>query len=1710
MANNIQIVGDILNTTVVNRYTETDIRLIPTQEIQRDFGAENDYIEYYIYDVGGNLLDLNYDYKSFKLPSTSNLNPQSLTLPNTQGSIQTTDVGIVSNTNTQSGSLYPIIEIDPIQDLQNLGYTSGEFKVQYNFFTNKISSPSADLFIKEISPDRTEIRTISTTLTNKEIEQSVNILLNEISGSIYFSDYLLNFGNNQQALAVNVALNRVDTGFEILFKLYEPLSEDIIEKTSLWVVDEKVDPYVFDINLNTLILPGQGVQLRGPNFNIPIEQQGTISTSYQNYNNLLNNLQSIQSSSYSKILNLLTTQSIDINVDYTSFSNFSFFGSVNERLGNFYTKVKQIEDYNNLINLYTPNTTTTSSLQLEISSSRNNINDIISKFDGFEYYMYFESSSYTWPKSTSTLPYQLYSTSSAIAQTWYNNYTASAKIYDENNVNNLKNSLPSFVVDDPNNTQYLVFLNMMGQYFDNIWIFLKSITDINIADNNLEQGVSKDLVYHVLKSYGVKLYNAQGGEDLNQFLIGSDSGSANFDNNFTPSGSYLNNIPRKDLLAEIYKRIYHNLPYLVKNKGTVAGIEGLITTFGITGSILNTKEFGGGTKSSLLQGYNNGKVRLITNPITGSVLSPFISLQQQTTSSNEFRDNDLHYLDVSFSPQTQIDTYISGAIASNNPTFNLDDYIGDPRQQYDNVYADLEAQQKLYFETGVPGYSPFTGSNMDYNGFIRLIQFFDNALFKMIADFVPARTSLSTGITINSPVLERNKTSYAKPIIEKQLVYDADYNGPGISPQYGFLYNNLTGSKVAFYNGEISGSNINLYKNYFEPVNDNYYLHPTSSLTANDINIFNHSDFNVLLNNVTASRLSLLRQGIEPIIGATGNLSNRTILSPAQLQDSYLSLTSYNTSRYEGSKVSSLNYNTYTGSTTINGVLYNGDESFGKTAAIDHQVRKIGLFSEIKSSSFFGDRNDIVLKYLVDERGGLTELNQRNKNWEEIQNTFKQSDTLTISQFDNQKFSNQKSTDGVKPIYNSGYSYSPVFYLSKNSTTLNFRTEGFRSNINVTAINSGSNNNIIGYVSNSFPLSSTYKIISNFGNSDDEPTGTNIFFTGSVASDVVSLLPTYSSSIDTNYDIQVTASLQVTESLPVQGFVTYELGIFKHNASNPLNLANSGSYLVSSVSASYVNILASQYFNSSGLLGMNLTSSFFNSNLNAWDTLTNKTATNRITIINTVNDYVNSSPDYYNNTFKVTINSSLIGSEIIRISHANGTYFDIIMDENIIGDGDISNQVIRLSERIQETIKTGTPFSTWLQGGVRTNATIANLTNNSFEFSFKHFYTFSNSRVGASVHESYWKVLSETSYTATDDIFQSGNLIIPAGTTIYRYTLKDFDLTTGVSTTKTIWSRDSEIRLNYKINPSATISTRHTPTQIDIIGNSFFHYVVFSGFYTPIADMEGAFELPDPALVNLIEDSGKNLNLTLSLNNYYLPAGDKLTFILKQKNNYTTGSWSYRANFNPSIQSKIMVSADPNIRAIANNNIALLDPVLSKRQDPANDNFTTLYFSSSLSEVYVPSIESGSQVYFAPNVEGDILDIYNKYGDVDYAFHLNIGDSIIIKDDRNYSYEFAIKEVIKDSGTGNIGFKLLSVMDSTLFNELFFDSTNKRYFEILYLSKIKDETNVLSTFTKKSGKTSYGFIIPENLHPDVLANIDTITKEVKQKLLADQQGQVTS
>ena len=1201
MADNIRIVGSILSTTQVSRYTTDDLRLITSQKVKKSFGASNDYIEYYVYDIGDTLLDANYNYRKYKLPSDSSLNPGVIPPININNTTVTgTEVGTFSNLSITS-STYPIIEIDPVQDLQNLGYSSGEFKVQYNVFKNKISNfPNAELFVKEISSDRTEIRVGSVELTNAQIESGSLKLINTYVSSSTFDPFLLNFGNNIQEIAVNIALNKADTGYEILFKLYNELDSSIVEKSSLWVVEEISTPYVFDINLDAILSAPTGSRLKGPNFN-NISRFGLNSTTTPYLNNFADGDQGV--------FGLNSSQSIAINVNYGSanneeggFSSFVTFGSALSRIQNFYTKVKQIESYNNLISKYIPNISTTSSLQSEVNSYSASVNSIITNFDGFENYLYFESGSLTsslqygitpYPKLGINKPYVLYPTTASQVTTWYNSSVSHSTDYDLNNINYFKYSVPGYVIDDPDNANYLTFLNMMGQFFDNIWIYAKSITDRNLSNNNLNVGISKDVVYNLLQSLGINIFNSFGDQNITQYLLGANTGSAYYSGsltNFSATSSYLNNIPKKDILAESYKRIYHNLPLLLQRKGTVAGLRTLLSTFGIqnqdyyniysgsitssyytptgsvlTSSILNVKEYGGATTAELLKGYNNDKVRLINVLTTGSVLSSLVSIQQYTSESFDFRTADDHYVDVSFSPQTQIDTYISKSISSNNPNWVLDDYIGDPRQLYSASYSDLLTQQKYYFG-GTGSYAGFTGSLMDYNGFIRLVQFFDNSLFKMLEDYVPGRANLSTGVTITSPVLERNKIAYANPSNTTVIAVGSDnISGSRITASYDPFYSKLQEDRVAYFDGVISGSQINIYDDYFTPGNTNPYtkfidLYNVNHSIYQQINssTFTRSKFNTLLNNVSGSLFSTKRKNIQylnnyylrstasfninssslgPTFAPTGTLNINGVIfaitgstlpantattiyvtsgsnafasmnnltasfnaskslapysssighiyitvsgstglyvysdklvsgsigntyyiatknnvtyslasgsdfyyttSSAQLQDSYLTLFSYNTPRYDGVKLSSATYNTYTTSSAVSGG-YAGDVSYGKSAAIDQYVRKFGLFTQIVSSSFFPGRNATALKYLVDEFGSLTELNQNLSNtppsihWFEIQNTFKQGKNSTVALFDNQQYSNQKTTDGVKNVFDSGYSYYPTLYFTSGS-----------------------------------------------------------------------------------------------------------------------------------------------------------------------------------------------------------------------------------------------------------------------------------------------------------------------------------------------------------------------------------------------------------------------------------------------------------------------------------------------------------------------------------------------------------------------------------------------------------------------------------------------------------------------------------------------------
>jgi hypothetical protein len=116
-------------------------------------------------------------------------------------------------------------------------------------------------------------------------------------------------------------------------------------------------------------------------------------------------------------------------------------------------------------------------------------------------------------------------------------------------------------------------------------------------------------------------------------------------------------------------------------------------------------------------------------------------------------------VEVAFSPQNQINNDIAGQLGY----FNIGEYIGDPRLVSSSAesYPALNAIRDYYFEK-------YTG-NYNIWEYIRLIKYFDNSLFKMIADWTPARTDLASGIVIKQTTLERNKYPVPQPNITSSL-----------------------------------------------------------------------------------------------------------------------------------------------------------------------------------------------------------------------------------------------------------------------------------------------------------------------------------------------------------------------------------------------------------------------------------------------------------------------------------------------------------------------------------------------------------------------------------------------------------------------------------------------------------------------------------------------------------------------------------------------------------------------------------------------------------------------------------------------------------------------------------------------------------------------------------------------------------------------------
>ena len=1194
-------------------YTPQDVALINTSLITANYGGVNDYIEYFIKDVAGNVLSSNYFADQYSIGSV---------------------VDPVTGTTTQ-------LTLDPESDVRAAGFNRGVVGIKYNFFTRQLaSSPRQNFWIKEISTSRTEIKVARQDLSNVQLAEAFTNFNALLAAAAYYPTFYLNFGSDIQVIGVNAVYVEENGSSYIIFKLYEPLPLQYTVKSTFWVVTPVANPAEFNVSIN--VSPEQVIdtfQLQGPNFKVAITDRVGQTTPYYSYNSLFT---TSLTSSYQQLKSMMTEKGININVDYSSLANFIHFSSATERLDNFVYKVRLIESAS--LGLTQTNTT-----QAKVSL-QSQIDNITANFDGWEYYLYFNSGSTSWPKRTNTSPYLLYSATSSIAANWLGSINTtptsttmsmywSASSYDNQNKDWLIYATPQYILEDDSNAPYLTFLSMIGQHFDNIWLYLKDVTNRFNANNNPFVGISMDQVSEAIKSLGVQLYtNTSVADSLYYSLLGiNPTGSLlpvtssnyatvvyqsssiaplagqpyltasaflppfenekistyvlTFPSASASQTSSFQTLPSQQLTDEIYKRLYHNLPYLLKTRGTERGVKALIATYGIPSNILTVQEYGGYDYRQFPGIQEVSNIRIITGSvleISSSLLSPYTTLQYYT---NDLEKTSID-VQVGFSPADTINARItsSGIVTSSVQPgyFNIMQLIGDPALQYSSSYTPLVNLAETYFKSDyVTRYNVWE--------FIRLIKYYNNSLFKMLRDWVPARASADTGIVIKSHMLERNKYPRKEPVVTTSS-YQADYDiatitatQPGaIIKDTGYLqaipvqYNGTasraltqsngtvyvqTKDNIQKFTGDFSGSYIDVTTGYFPQVERSSYIFPWTSsvpspnITSSNTIIFTTYSIDVTRQNVgtpvrsqryldldyNANQLKPVNYGlITKSLQETVQIGNVEQSQKRYSQYAYIQDFNYNsrpivTLRYSGSYLAGAAYNVFTP----------GDISYGSNPVINYNTSKIGFFTQVATSSFLPGKVNVVMAYLADVSGGLFELNQNNRNWQDVQNIFIAGTQATIKQFDNKKYSNQVNTDGVKFIYNSGYNYTPqIYFKSGSDSKLYFQYLGGSSTSFKGFLNGSPNSFISGTTSPTYQVT-TDGVATGSGNIynylDGENPSSTDFATGSKTN---SVWPSYTASIAGQRTFTVGVKINVEFPNP-QTFgnqsVTYEWGAYKNN-----------------------------------------------------------------------------------------------------------------------------------------------------------------------------------------------------------------------------------------------------------------------------------------------------------------------------------------------------------------------------------------------------------------------------------------------------------------------------------------------------------------------------------------------------------------------------------
>jgi hypothetical protein len=606
---------------------------------------------------------------------------------------------IEKNDTTSQKVAYEHIAVNAVEELNSIGITRGQYRIVYNLFDNVLGGfDKQKLFIKEISPSRRELRIQLANAGNELVQQLVALKQrwNQLGTNDIFDSFVINFGFNETYQIINFRFEGTEGDIpEFFIRLYEPLPSKYGEKSKIWISEEVINPIVEYVSVIPTQVEEPVQRLAGPNFELEGVDGGSISTDFKSWNDLL----AANTSTSQQLIDSYFSGSlagIKLNINYRNFANFIHYGSASERVQNFKYKMQLIENFSNQIHFIINSINDNGDIvQVNLDDFITKRNAIVSGFDDFEKYLFFESEDsklYThydnstgsispWPKKDAAAitwqeasikwsnvvnnwvinaspiidPYDYfakqYETYASIAETYYDDLLELAEIYDKQNVHALKNTVALHIQNSSDGEEFLLFVNMISQHFDILWTYINNLTSVKTREEHPSDGMPNDLLYHVANSMGFSLLNGKSTSELWKYSLGvDDTGTALQDG--TTNG--VTSISDESNTKEVWRRIINNLPYILKSKGTSRSIKALLACFGIPSTVLTIKEYGGPstfTDNDHYPEYIHDKYHYAWLSTTGSIAYPVTSLlngikKQVAPNTLEFRfktDNNFTY-----------------------------------------------------------------------------------------------------------------------------------------------------------------------------------------------------------------------------------------------------------------------------------------------------------------------------------------------------------------------------------------------------------------------------------------------------------------------------------------------------------------------------------------------------------------------------------------------------------------------------------------------------------------------------------------------------------------------------------------------------------------------------------------------------------------------------------------------------------------------------------------------------------------------------------------------------------------------------------------------------------------------------------------------------------------------------------------------------------